>query len=121
MSVYPAHGGKPGLAVPVARNLLKDKGHARMSEWHMTFFLWSHLVCLRSSEAEVAAAFSSRAYTGAGRSGLNAGALARFAKPLSRLSPEEAAEIIALLGPAADAGQPRGARAAQRRHSPPLC
>ena len=91
-----AHGGKSGLAVPVARNLLKDKGHVRMSEWPMTFFLWSHLVCLHYSEAEIAAAFSSRAYVGAGRFGLNAAAQARFEKPLSRLSSEEAAEIIAI-------------------------
>jgi hypothetical protein len=91
-----AYGGKPGLAAPVARRLLMDEGYVRMHEWHMTFFLWSQLVCLHYSEAQIAAAFASRAYVGAGRYGLSAAALARFAKPLSRLSPEEAAEIIAL-------------------------
>jgi membrane carboxypeptidase/penicillin-binding protein len=91
-----AHSGKSGLAVPVARNLLKDRGHVRMSEWHMTFFLWSHLVCLHYSEAEIAAVFAARAYVGAGRFGLNAAALARFENPLSLLSAEEAAEIIAI-------------------------
>lgn len=92
------YAGKSGLAVPVARLLLMDTGHTRMRglEWHMTFLLWSHLVSLHYSEAQIAAIFASRAYTGAGRYGLNAAALARFAKPLSRLSPEEAAEIIAI-------------------------
>lgn len=91
-----AYAGKSGLAAPVARQLLMDKGHVRMREWHMTFFLWSHLVCLHYSEAEIAAVFAARAYVGAGQYGLNAAALARFAKPLSQLSPEEAAEIIAI-------------------------
>lgn len=92
------YGGKSGLAVPAARLLLMDTGHARMRgmEWHTTFFLWSHLVCLHYSDEQIAAVFASRAYTGAGRYGLNAAALARFAKPLSRLSTEEAAEIIAI-------------------------
>jgi hypothetical protein len=91
-----AYGGKPGLAAPVARRLLMDKGHVRMHEWHTTFFLWSLLVSLHYSEAEIAAVFASRAYVGAGRFGLNAAALARFEKPLSGLSAEEAAEIIAI-------------------------
>ncbi len=92
------YAGKSGLAVPVARQLLMGTGHASMRglEWHMTFFLWSHLVCLHYSEAQIAAIFASHAYTGAGPYGLNAAALTRFAKPLSRLSPDEAAEIIAI-------------------------
>lgn len=90
--------GKPALAVPVARSLLMETGHTRLRglEWHATFFLWSQLVCLHYSEAQIAALFASRAYVGGGRHGLNAAALARFAKPLSQLSAEEAAEIIAI-------------------------
>jgi hypothetical protein len=79
----------------VARQL-----HARflprkdMLRWHMRGILWERLVSLHLSQDEIIGLYSTLAYNGQGH-GLNALSHRLFAKPLSALSDQEAATVVA--------------------------
>jgi hypothetical protein len=97
--IYASHlGGSP--TTPVARGLLvrflpEAKQHGGMLGWHFRFALWDVLVRLHLSHEEVIGLYSTLVYNGQGH-GINALALRMYGKPLSQLSEEEAATVVAV-------------------------
>lgn len=65
--------------------------------WQATHALWSALVSVHLSEDERVALVASGAYMGDGHYGFEAEAIARFGMPMSKLSADQAATIVALL------------------------
>jgi len=86
-------GGSPSAMV--ARQL-----HSRfltregMLRWHIRGLLWEQLVSLHLSQDEILGLYSTLVYNGQGH-GLNALSNRMFAKPLSSLSDQEAATVVA--------------------------
>lgn len=110
-----AQGG-PGPSVSVARSLLTQfvpERSGSMLGWHGRFFLWDLMVRMHLSHTERLGLYCSLAYNSEGN-GLNNLAQRMYGKPLSLLSPSEAATVVAYLhAPGMYARNPE--RLAQRR------
>lgn len=84
----------------VARMLIRDLSISQVCKgtlgWHLTTALWSALVAMHLAENEQIAIFVSRSAVGEGRRGMGTEALARFQRPLSALTLEELATVVAI-------------------------
>jgi hypothetical protein len=82
-------------SVMVARQLhSRFLPHKGMLRWHMQGVLWEQLVSLHLSQDETLGLYSTLVYNGRGY-GLSALSNRMFAKPLSALSDQEAATVVA--------------------------
>lgn len=67
-----------------------------MLHWHVTGFLWTGLVALHLSEQEKITLFISRAYMGQDLFGFSSASRAMFGIPLTALSENQAATLVAI-------------------------
>jgi hypothetical protein len=86
------------LPYQAARILIKELGIYReggsISHWHATGTLWTALGALHLSKQEQATLVYSRSYLGKGVYGYSALSQSLFQRPMSALSPSEAATLV---------------------------
>jgi len=89
-----------GIEVPVWRMLATQTSPSftpsSNTQWHVSFFVGSHLLRWHLSDDELAAIYTARVWVGNDQFGLESASLTLFGLPLSALSIAQAAEVAAV-------------------------
>jgi hypothetical protein len=89
-----------GLEVPVWRMLADQTSPpfapSSNTQWHLSFFVGSHLLRWHLSDEELSAIYTARVWVGNDQYGLESASVTLFGLPLAGLSTAQAAEVAAV-------------------------